>query len=69
MNPLEAVTPAHQAMTQALCVVSRHLEKAHCSHQIALRLQQEGQVEAASRQNELTRVFLSNALRCMDRTM
>ena len=51
----------------ALRIVAEHLHHALRSHALALRLQAEGETEAARQQSRMTRVFLHNALHRIDR--
>ena len=51
---------------QALRIVAEHLSHAQRSHEMALRLQAQGQTEAARQQSRMTRVFLHNALHRID---
>ena len=53
-------------IAQALRLVTEHLRHAQHSHDMALRLQAEGQTEAARQQSRMTRVFLHNALHRID---
>ncbi len=47
--------------------MAEHLSHAQRSHELALRLQAQGQTEAARQQSRMTRVFLNNALHRIDR--
>lgn len=62
-------TPSQPSGTidQALRIVAEHLSHAQRSHELALRLQAQGQTEAARQQSRMTRVFLHNALHRIDR--
>ena len=50
-----------------LRIVAEHLGRAQRSHALALRLQAQGETEAARQQSRMTRVFLHNALHRIDR--
>lgn len=61
--------PTHATSTQterALLIVAEHLRHAQRSHELALKLQAQGQAEAARQQSRMTRVFLHNALHRID---
>ncbi len=60
-------TPSSQNPDPVLRIVAEHLHHAQRSHELALRLQAEGETEAARQQSRMTRVFLHNALHRIDR--
>ena len=59
-------TSPNQSPDPALRIVAEHLDHAQRSHALALRLQAEGETEAAREQSRMTRVFLHNALHRID---
>ena len=64
---MSTATPVCDTTDSALRIVAEHLHHAQRSHELALRLQAEGETEAARQQSRMTRVFLHNALHRIDR--
>ena len=64
---MSTATPVCDTTDSALRIVAEHLSHAQRSHALALRLQAQGQIEAARQQSRMTRVFLHNALHRIDR--
>jgi hypothetical protein len=65
-HPEPELHPQASATERALFVVAQHLRHAQHSHEQALRLQAQGEHEAARSQSRMTRVFLHNALHRID---
>lgn len=61
------ITANTDSVARALQIVAEHLRHAQRSHEHALRLQAQGETEAARQQSRMTRVYLHNALHRIDR--
>ena len=67
MKRMSTVPTPCEMTDPVLRTVAEHLNHAQRSHALALRLQAQGETEAARQQSRMTRVFLHNALHRIDR--